>query len=128
MTRAIFHRAAIRFDGMLSCVVCVRKLIIRDENSSSVGKLTAVSLETSRWGSVLQSEATFNFNVRELRAKKVTVCLSTVSDSPGLVDFAIELVNSVLNLPDGQVTFFEEFKLQKKCLINPAYQKVFGAS
>ena len=33
-----------------------------------------------------------------------------VSDSPGLVDFAIELVNSVLNLPDGQVKFFEEFK------------------
>ena len=128
MTRAIFHRAAIRFDGMLSCVVCVRKLIIRAENSSSVGKLTAVSLETSRWGSVLQSEATFNFNVRERRAKKVTVCLSTVSDSPGLVDFAIELVNSVLNLPDGQVTFFEEFKLQKKCLINPAYQNVLGAS
>ena len=26
-----------------------------------------------------------------------------VSDSPGLVDFAIRLVNSVLNLPDGQV-------------------------
>ena len=30
-------------------------------------------------------------------AKKV------VTDSPGLVDFAIGLVNSVLNLPDGQV-------------------------
>ena len=39
------------------------------------------------------------------RAKKV------VSDSPGLVDFAIRLVNSVLNLPNGQlVMFFEEFK------------------
>ena len=38
------------------------------------------------------------------RAKKV------VSDSPGLVDFAIGLVNSVFNLPDGQVMFFEEFK------------------
>ena len=35
-------------------------------------------------------------------AKKV------VSDSPGLVDFAIRLVNSVFNLPDGQVIFFEE--------------------
>ena len=34
------------------------------------------------------------------RAKKV------VSDSSGLVDFAIELVNSVFNLPDGQVIFF----------------------
>ena len=38
------------------------------------------------------------------RAKKV------VSDSPGLVGFAIGLVNSVFNLPDGQVMFFEEFE------------------
>ena len=38
------------------------------------------------------------------RAKKVA------SDSPGLVDFAIRLVNSVINLPDGQVIFFEEFE------------------
>ena len=28
-----------------------------------------------------------------------------VSDSPGLMDFAIGLVNSVFNLPDGQVMF-----------------------
>ena len=33
-----------------------------------------------------------------------------VSDSLGLVDFAIRLVNSVLNLPGGQVKLFEEFK------------------
>ena len=38
------------------------------------------------------------------RAKKV------VSDSLGLVDFAIGLVNSVFNLPNGKVMFFEEFK------------------
>ena len=38
------------------------------------------------------------------RAKKV------VSDSPGLVDFAIGLVNSVFNLPDGQVMCFGEFE------------------
>ena len=38
------------------------------------------------------------------RAKKV------VSDRPGQVDFAIRLVNSVFNLPDRQVMFFEEFK------------------
>ena len=38
------------------------------------------------------------------RAKKV------VSDSPGLVDFAIGQVNSVFNLPDGQVMLFEEFE------------------
>ena len=33
-----------------------------------------------------------------------------VSDSPGLVDFAIGLVNFVFNLPDGQVMFYEEFE------------------
>ena len=38
------------------------------------------------------------------RAKKV------VSDSPGLVDFAIGLVIFVLNLPDGQVLFFGEIQ------------------
>ena len=42
------------------------------------------------------------------RAKKV------VFDNPGLVDFAFGLVNSVLNLPEGQVKFFGKFKLQKK--------------
>ena len=37
-------------------------------------------------------------------AKKV------VSDSPGLVHFTIRLVNSVLNLPNGQVKSFGELK------------------
>ena len=37
-------------------------------------------------------------------AKKV------VSDSPGLVDFAIGQMNSVFNLPDGQVMLFGEFE------------------
>ena len=35
-----------------------------------------------------------------------------MSDSPGLTDFAIGLVNSALNLSDGMVKFLEEFKLQ----------------
>ena len=48
--------------------------------------------------------------------------------SRGLVDFVIGLVNSVLNLPDGQVKFSEEFNLQKNCEINSAHQKVFAAS
>ena len=60
--------------------------------------------------------------MRYQRAKKV------VSDSPGLVDFAIGLVNSVFNLPDEQVMFFEEFDEQKNCEINSASQKVFGVS
>ena len=43
------------------------------------------------------------------RVKKV------VSDSLGLVDFAIGLVSSVLNFPDRQVIFWGEFKVQKNC-------------
>ena len=42
---------------------------------------------------------------REQRAKKV------VSDSLGLVDFAIGLVIFVLNLADGQVLFFGEIQI-----------------
>ena len=49
------------------------------------------------------------------QAKKV------VSDSPELVDFAIGLVIFVLNLPDRQVKYFEEFNLQKNCEINSAH-------
>ena len=49
-----------------------------------------------------------------------------MSDSLGLVDFAIGLVNSVFHLPDGQVMFFEEFEWQKNCEINSASQKVLG--
>ena len=45
------------------------------------------------------------FIVLSQRAKKV------VSDSPGLVDFAIRLVIFVLNLPDGQVLFFGEIQI-----------------
>ena len=48
--------------------------------------------------------------------------------SPGLVDFTIGLVNSVLNLPDGQMKYFEELNLQKNCEINSASQKNLGAS
>ena len=39
--------------------------------------------------------------IHRQRAKRV------VSKSPRLVDFAIRLVNSVFNLPDRQVMFFE---------------------
>ena len=55
-------------------------------------------------------------------AKKV------VSDSPGLADFAIRLVNSVFKLPDQQVMFFEEFESQKNCETDSVSQNAFGAS
>ena len=51
-----------------------------------------------------------------------------MSDSPGLVDFAIGLVNSVLTLPNTQEKVLEEFKLEKNFEINSAHQNVFGAS
>ena len=44
------------------------------------------------------------------------------------MDFAIRLVNFVVNLPNGQVKIFEEFKLQKNYEINSAHQNVFRAS
>ena len=49
-----------------------------------------------------------------------------MSDRTGLVDFAIGLVNSLHNLPDGQVKFFEEFKLQKNCEINLLIKMFLG--
>ena len=49
-----------------------------------------------------------NGRKRPQGAKKV------VSDSPGLVDFfAIGLVNSVLNLPNGQAKIFRRIKITK---------------
>ena len=66
---------------------------------------------------------------KQKKEKRGSACKeSSVWYNLGLVDFAIGLVNSVLILPDGQVMFFEEFKLQKNCEISSAYQKVFGAS
>ena len=49
-----------------------------------------------------------------------------MSDGTGLVDFAIGLVNSVHNLPDGQVKVFEEFKLQKNREINLLIKMLWG--
>ena len=50
-----------------------------------------------------------------------------LSDTAGLVGFGIGLLNSVLNLPDGQVKYFEEFNLQKNFKINSAHQTILGA-
>ena len=40
------------------------------------------------------------------------------------MDFAIRLVNSVLNLLAGQGKYFEGFNLQKNCKINSSHQKI----
>ena len=48
------------------------------------------------------------------RAKKV------VFDSPGLVDFAIGVVDSVLKLPDRQANNY------RRTVLNPAHQKILS--
>ena len=57
--------------------------------------------------------------VASQRAKKV------MSNSPGLVDFAIGLVFFVLNLPDGQVLFFWGNSNYRRIVVNPANQNGF---
>ena len=42
------------------------------------------------------------------------------------MDFDIGLVNSIMNLPDGQVKFFEEFKLKKNFEINLLIKTFLG--
>ena len=66
-----------------------------------------------------------NFDLLSLlvqRAKKV------LSDSPGLVDFAIGPVIFVLNLPDGQVLFVGEIQITEGLLSIVLIKKGFGAS
>ena len=75
----------------------------------------------------MQNDINLKVNFKTFQ-KNMQCAKKVVSDCPGLVDFAIGLVNFVLNFPNGQVKFFEEFKLQKNCEINSAHQNVFGAS
>ena len=42
------------------------------------------------------------------------------------MDFDIGLVNSIMNLPDGQVKFFEELKLKKNFEINLLIKTFLG--
>ena len=59
---------------------------------------------------MLLKGTSFKLSVGDQRAKKV------MSDSPGLVDFAIGLLKSVLNVSDSQMnSFFRKFRLQKNC-------------
>ena len=62
------------------------------------------------WRNIVPSLALFE---QKIVLKGVVHLVSTgakkvVSDIPRLVDFAIGLVNSVFNLPEGQVMFFEK--------------------
>ena len=50
------------------------------------------------------------FDLRSGIANISQISKKVASDSLGLVDFAMGLVNSVFNLPDRQVMFFEGFE------------------
>ena len=51
-----------------------------------------------------------------------------MSDSPGLVDFALGLVNFVLNLPDGQALFFGKIQITEGLQSILLIKKGFGTS
>ena len=70
-----------------------------------------------------QAKSTKNIT---LRKKICGQCAKKVACDCAIVDFAIGLVNSVINLRDGQVKFFEEFKLLKNCEINLLIKTFLG--
>ena len=54
---------------------------------------------------------TSNRRQKIIQGRKDQRAIKVMSDSPGLVDFAIGLVIFVLNLPDGQVLCFWEIQI-----------------
>ena len=68
---------------------------------------------------MLLKGTSFKLSVGDQRAKKV------MSDSPGLVDFALGLLKSVLNVSDGQMNFFLGNSDYRRTVINPAHQNFF---
>ena len=69
---------------------------------------------------MLLKGTSFKLSVGDQPAKKV------ISDSPGLVDFALGLLKSVLNVSDGQmIFFFLRNSDYRRTVINPAHQNFF---
>ena len=50
-------------------------------------------------------------NMTSGRSRQPQRAKKAVSDSPGLMDFGMGQVDSVLNLPDGQVKIFEGIQI-----------------
>ena len=72
--------------------------LVESKNSNLQGLITGyLHIPYKQWAWDINSD-------QSQRPKKI------VSDIPGLVNFAIGLVNSVFNLPDGKVMCFEEFE------------------
>ena len=64
---------------------------------------TTAKITNSYWPGFVPVSCNYPLDLSGQCAKK------DVSDSPGLVDFTIGLVNSVLNLPAQQLKFFKGF-------------------
>lgn len=47
-----------------------------------------------------------------------------MSDVLGLVDFAFGPINSLLDLPKGQVNFYKKFKVQNNCNLQSCSSKL----
>ena len=60
--------------------------------------------------SIFAGSRIFCFWFASLKINSTQHAKKVMSDSPGLVDFAIRQVNSVVNLHDGQVMFLEQFE------------------
>jgi len=56
------------------------------------------------------------FNMTLGRSRQPHHAKEVVSDSPGLVDFGMGRVNSVLNLPDRQVKILEGIQITEELL------------
>ena len=86
----------------------------------------------------LQSKKSLHFSSRGFRFVQISLPLNhfvllqpakkVMSNSLGLVDFAIGLVIFFLNLSDEQVLFFWGNSNYRRIVINPSNQKGFGAS
>ena len=82
--------------------LCILVNGIPQRSLASLRRRYTVFMYTCKWN---PSKGVWHLSEGGQCAKKV------VSDSPGLVDFALGLVIFVLNLPDGQALFLREIQI-----------------
>ena len=113
-------KSAHRSDYPVKCFKCFKKGLHNKALLMDMSmKETLVYYELSSLGSYKDGKllvinpykSTYSSDTFVMWTLSLEQCAKKVmSDSLGLLDFAIRLVNSVFNLPDGQVIFFEQFK------------------
>lgn len=58
------------------------------------------------------------YSLEMTKVRRVQCEKKVMFDIPGILEFAIGLVKSLLNLPDRQVKFFGEWKYQRLSIIS----------